>query len=190
MRPKIVITVLLVGLAGLAIIFFLKPPANPPQVEVSKVQPVAVAPETNPPAPQIAPTNAAVVAISSKPTNSARVRTARVTGPDAEYIEAQINRLEELQANDDDASLQAILKELTNSNPIVRHVAIEATIQFGGHSAVPVLQDLATRTTDPIEKKELQDAAEFLALPSWREIRAQNPNAQMPRIPPVEAGQP
>ena len=105
-----------------------------------------------------------------------------VTGPDAEYLQAQIDRLEDLESKDDDASLQAILKELTNTNAIIRHVAIEATIQFGGHTAVPILQGLAARTWDPQEKKELLDAAEFLALPTLSEVRAENANVKI--LPP------
>jgi len=58
----------------------------------------------------------------------------------AEAVQAQINRLEDPQANDHDASLQVILKKLTTANPIIRHAAIKATIQFGGHTAVPILQ--------------------------------------------------
>ena len=118
----------------------------------------------------------------AKPANAANIGVSEVTGPDAEYLQAQIDRLEELESNDDDASLQAILKELTNTNPIIRHVAIEATIQFGGHTAVPILQGLAARTWDPQEKKELLDAAEFLALPTLSEVRAENANAKI--LPP------
>lgn len=99
--------------------------------------------------------------------------TPEVAVESAPSVDDQIDRLQDLQANDDDASLQAILKELTNTNQLVRHAAIEATIQFGGHTAVPVLQDLAAHTSDPDEKQELLDAAEFLALPTLSEARAE-----------------
>ena len=115
--------------------------------------------------------------------------TPQVVGENAEYLQATINHLEELMMNDDDASLQAILKELTNTNAIIRHEAIEATIQFGGHTAVPVLQGLAARTWDPNEKKELLDAAEFLTLPSWSEVKAQNPGMKLP-AGAIPTGQP
>lgn len=180
MRPKIVIIVLLAGAIGLAAILFLKP-ANkvtpPPPVVVD--QPAVVAPKTNP----------IVAQVQAPPTNAApatpRVKhipftTPEVTGEDAPQIQATINRLDDLSMNDDDASLQAILKELTNTNPIIRHEAIEATIQFGGHTAVPVLKDLASRTWDPNEKQELLDAAEFLSLPTWSEVKAQNPDMKLP----------
>ena len=186
MRPSVVITVLLAGIAGLAVILFLKPPVNRPQPAASSmVQPVIPAPEIKPASPKISPPTNTAVSSPPKQRRPIPFTTPDVTGENAEFIQEQINRLEDLESNDDDASLQAILKELTNTNRLIRHVAIEATIQFGGHSAVPVLQDLAARTADPDEKKELLDAAEFLALPTISEVRAQKRLEQSPG-----AGQP
>ena len=85
----------------------------------------------------------------------------------APYLQETINRMEKLSVNNPDASLQAILKELTNTNRLIRHEAIESTIPFGGHTAVRRLQSLASSTWDPEEKKELLKAAEFLSLPMW-----------------------
>ncbi len=171
MRPKIVIILLLAGVAGLAVILFLKPTAKQPPIAEAVVAPPA-APAPEPKTAHVAfhrPTPPAAV----NPGEPIPFTIPAATGPDAAEVQAQIDRLAELQANDDDASLQAILKELTNENQLVRHAAIEASIQFGGHSAVPVLKDLAERTTDPDEKKELLDAAEFLALPTLSEARAE-----------------
>ena len=78
-----------------------------------------------------------------------------------------------MQANYDAASLQAILKELTNTNQIIRHAAIESTIQFRDRAAIPVLENLAACTTNPQEKQELLDAAEFLKLPTYTEVMAE-----------------
>jgi hypothetical protein len=183
MRPKIVIVILLAGAVGLAVIFFLKPSASHPQmavVPIAQTQPAAPPLENKPVISQDSP--AMVNATVTTPAHLAKsppFTTGQVVGENAEYIQKQIDRLEELEANDDDASLQAILKELTNTNRLVRHEAIEATIQFGGHIAVPVLQDLAARTADPSEKKELQDAADFLALPTLTEVQAQDPNGKI-----------
>ena len=194
MRPKIVIAVLLAGIAGLVAIMFLKQLGNRPQPTTAPItQPAASAPETIPSRLQVSPpavkSSSAALIQTTSPTATI---TNEVTGEDPEHIEEQISRLETLEANDDDASLQAILKELTNTNPIIRHVAIEATIQFGGHTSVPVLQDLAARTTNPDEKKELLDAAEFLALPTLSEVRAENPDVKIvsPQNPPTVPNQP
>jgi hypothetical protein len=183
MRPKIVIIVLLAGAAGLAGIFFLKHLGDrPPPEPVASVQPAVSAPAPSPAPPQVSPaTNSLVVVVPVTTPTPPRIaaRTNAVTAPDADSIQKKIDRLQELQANDDAASLKEILAELTNTNKTIRHEAIEATIQFGGHTAVPVLRDLASRTWDPGEKKELLDAADFLELPTLTEIRAQNPNAKI-----------
>ncbi|MDD5141729.1 MAG: HEAT repeat domain-containing protein [Verrucomicrobiales bacterium] len=192
MRPKIVIAVLLAGVVGVAIIFFLKPAANHPQPAVTPAaQPAATLPKPTAAAvPQLPPnTNATVVVTPSQPKKPVPSSTDEAVDEEAAKIQEQVDRLVDLSSNDDDASLQAILKELTNPNKVIRHEAIEATIQFGGHTAVPVLQDLAARTADPDEKKELLEAAEFLALPTLSEARAQNSNAQITQ-PPVPSPAP
>ena len=90
------------------------------------------------------------------------------------YVQARIEKLNELEARYDQESLQAILGELTNSNREIRAAAVESTIQFQSRDAIPVLKTLAARTRDSQEKKALLDAAEFLALPTFTEIRSQN----------------
>jgi hypothetical protein len=176
MRPKIVITLLLAGLAGIALVFFLKSPVQRPQPVVASVaQPAtnlaqeAAAPIRHPSPPASAPMAPAPVV---QPKQSAPV-PGEVVNDEADKVQEQIDRLDDLESNDDDASLQAILKELTNTNKDVRHEAVEATIQFGNRDAIPVLNDLAASTQDPDEKKELLDAAEFLALPTLTEAKAQ-----------------
>ena len=89
-------------------------------------------------------------------------------------MQARIEKLNELEARYDQESLQGILGELTNSNREIRAAAIESTIQFQSRDAIPVLKNLAARTRDSEEKKALLDAAEFLALPTFTEIRSQN----------------
>ena len=93
-------------------------------------------------------------------------------------MQARLDKLRELQSNDDAASLQAILAELANSDKTIRSAAVEATIQFGSRDAIPVLKDFAARTADPAEKKQLLDAADFLKLPTLTEIHAQNAAAK------------
>ena len=160
-----------------------------PPVAVAIVQPSAapVAPqEIKPVAPQISQTvttvNPAVTVNPVATLPPAAVSPASDAASNADDIQAHIDKLQELQANDDAASLQAILSELTNSDKTIRAAAVESTIQFGNRDAIPVLKDLAARTGDPGEKKELLDAADFLALPTLTEIHAQNPDAKM--IPP------
>jgi len=176
MRPKIITAVLLAGLAGLAGIFFLKHLAAPAQpTETSTVRQ-----EIKPATSAISPTaNNAMTVNPAMPSALFAADTNKLAAEHEAYVQAHIDKLQELQANDDAQSLQAILSELTNSDKEIRAAAVESTIQFGSRDAIPVLKDLAARTEDPDEKKELLDAAEFLALPTLTEIREQNPKVKI-----------
>lgn len=173
MRPKIAIAVLLAGLAGLAGIFFLKHLAAPAQPAETSIARQEIKPAAPPTANNATAANPAVtVAQVAADTN-------KLAEEHQAYVQARIDKLQELQAHENAQSLQAILSELTNSDKEIRAAAIESTIQFGSRDAIPVLNDLAARTEDPNEKKELLDAAEFLALPSLTEIRSQNPKVKI-----------
>ncbi len=181
MRLKVVLITLLIGLAGITGIVWLRHPASAPTtVAIPVVPPVAppAAPISQPevvatPAP--APFRPVVPPPGAVPpvvTNPVPVVDAPDTNAEHEAaVQATIDKLQDLQANDDPASLKAILTELGNPEQKVRMAAIEATIQFGDRSAIPVLKELATTTTDSIEKKALLDAVEFMSLPTMTEIR-------------------
>ena len=188
MRPQIVIALLLVGLAGLGGIILLKKLAAPaPQAAIAVAQPppaVSTAPpEIKPVAPQVSQTvttvNHAVTVSPVAPAPPATVNSAGAAAKNEADIQAHIDKLQELQANDDNASFQAIISELTNADKTIRAAAVEAAIQFGNREAIPVLKELAVRTGDAAEKKELLDAADFLALPTLTEVRAQNPGIKI-----------
>jgi len=176
MRFKII---LLLALAAAAIpaLLLLKPTATPPPAGEAIQTAAAVTP---PPAPTVRPSPS-----SSAPSPIPAFTSASQSTNDAEEamekeaaeIQAKIDRLEDLQANDDAESLHAILNELTDSNRVIRHAAIEATTQFRDRAAIPVLADLAARTTDPEEKQELLDAVEFLTLPTYTEVMAEKKRA-------------
>ena len=180
MRPKVLFMILLTGAVGVTAIFFLKPSSSHPKTEMTTVvDPVTPSVPTKqdiskkliiPQATLGAPLTTPVAPLnnSSNPASGGAVVT-----EESASVEAQIKRLEDLQANYDAESLQAIHNELTNSNPIIRHAAIEATTQFRDRASIPVLQNLAARTTDPEEKQELLDAVEFLTLPTYTEVMAQ-----------------
>lgn len=101
------------------------------------------------------------------------------------YVEQRSSQLMDLAMNDDRTSLDTILSELTNRDPEIRKAALEAAIQFGSRDAIPKLADAASQTDDPNEKAALNDAIEFLKLPSLTEINAQSPkpigNAHAPK---------
>lgn len=192
MRPKIVIAILLSGVAGIAVVFFLKPPAarlQPAEAPVSR--PAAQLPKAVAAIPHPVPAvSAPAVAAPSQSKNPVTVATGEVVDEEADKVQEQIDRLVDLQSNDDAESLHAILNELTNTNKIIRHEAIEATIQFGSRDAIPVLNDLAARAQDPDEKKELLEAAAFLALPTLTEAREQARQEKRLIVPPPVSDQP
>jgi type IV secretory pathway VirB10-like protein len=179
MRPKIVFALLLAGLAGFAGIFFLKKLAAPQPSAAPAIQTTAATspPEIKVVAPEIpaVPAPANKIAPANPPAIVPPIAVGMAASADEHeaYVRAHIDRLQDLQTQDDAASLQAILSELTNSDKTVRAAAVESSIQFGNRDAIPVLKDLAARTTDPAEKKQMLDAADFLALPTLTELRAQ-----------------
>ena len=175
MRPKVVIAIVFIGLAGIVAALFLKrPAASPPPAAATEpaVQPdvpkMAAASNTEP----VVTNPAVAVAPAIADTNED-------TSAHDTYLQEHLDRLSQLQANDDPASLHEILGELTNSEQVIRMAAIQSAIQFGGHDAVPALTNLAAQTSDPREKKALLDAADFLELPSWTEIHKQDPKAKI-----------
>jgi hypothetical protein len=183
MRPKIVIAVLLAGLAGCVGIFLLKHLTAP-----SQPSPVIASQEAAPAAPQASPifsntTPVKVVTLANAPVVKNISHIAADTNALAEeheaYVQAEIDKLNDLESYDDADSLHAILSQLTNSDKEIRAAAVESTIQFGSRDAIPVLQDLAARTENPGEKKNLLDAADFLALPTLSEAREESRKAKM-----------
>jgi hypothetical protein len=193
-RLKIIITILLVGLAAFVGIFFLKHLATPSPSTPSTIasQEVAsAAPPVFPITSNAPPLNQAATIAQVTNVIPVAAGTNELADEHEAYVQAHIDKLEDLEANDDAQSLQAILSELTNSDQKIREAAIEATTQFGSRDAIPVLNNLAARTGDPDEKKQLLDAADFLALPTLTEIRAQNPNVKIHGVaPPPASAQP
>lgn len=78
-------------------------------------------------------------------------------------------------------ALGAILPYLTNSNPDVRALAIEAVKQVGDHSTAALLQTMAAVTEDEEQRTALEAAATFLATPTLAEVQKNLPD--QPRRP-------
>ena len=178
MRLKIILPLALAA-ALIPALLFLKPASPPAPAEIADLTApaapastaVPVRPIASPAAPDPVPTVAAPLPATADADADADAEK------EAAEIQAKIDRLEDLQSNDDAESLHAILNELTDSNRVIRHAAIEATTQFRDRAAIPVLSDLAARTTDPEEKQELLDAVEFLTLPTYTEVMAEKKRA-------------
>jgi hypothetical protein len=193
MRPKIVIMVLLAGLAGCVGIFLLKHLTSPSPSASATIASQNVGPVVPPITSNAAPV-IPVVTLANAPVVKTVSRVAADTNVLAEehkaYVEAEIDKLNDLEANDDADSLHAILADLTNSDKEIRAAAVESTIQFGSRDAIPVLQDQAAHTDDPNEKKDLLDAADFLALPTLSEAREESRRAKMQNAAPPQDASP
>ena len=80
--------------------------------------------------------------------------------------------------NNDDASRDAIWAELKNPDKAIRKAALEAAIQFGDRSVVPRLKEIAGQTEDPAEKAAIQQAIDYINLPSLTERLAEQKAAR------------
>ena len=169
MRLKIVLLLLVLGFlaaAALLLSFFGWHSASQPQ----KIEQTSIPAE---------PTS------SSKPQNTPET-AAETAAPVIEnhqaYVEQRVAELSDLGAQDDTASLDAILSELTNRDPDIRKAALDAAIQFGSRDAIPKLTEAASQTDDVHEKTALYNAIEFLQLPSVSELQT-NQGPVVPRQP-------
>jgi hypothetical protein len=94
-------------------------------------------------------------------------RRADPSAPDhQDYIVGRIAQLSELATSNDPVSLNFILAELNNRNPAIRKAALDSTVQFGSQDAIPTLRQELSWTDDPREKMDIQNAIDFLMLPS------------------------
>ena len=170
MRPKFVLALILFAVLVLAAAFYFKQP-------VSQLQPPGVVETTAlpPPVAKSAPATAPDSANFPSPQPVAAVVPSMTPEEKQSYIEAETSRLQDLSAQDDPASLSAIVNDLTNSEKEVRLAAIEATKQFGSKDAIPVLQADVASAADTDEKIALLEAADFLALPTLTDAGVQTP---------------
>ena len=103
-------------------------------------------------------------------------------------VNQRIIELSELATRDDSASLGVLLSELTNDNADIRRAALDGVMQSGNLEAIPALQQLAERSVDPQQKREIAEAIEFLTLPSISDLAARGavarPSVQVPRSAP------
>jgi len=98
-------------------------------------------------------------------------------------IENRVQELLDLGMEDDAQSLQTILSELSSADPEIRSAAVEATIQFGSAEAIPELEKAMLFAENGQQRKEIDDAIEFLKLPKLTEVVA-----SLQALPKVQPG--
>lgn len=184
MRPKVVIAILLLA-TGLLTVIILASKALRPQSTSSLEENKAVS---------VAPTHpdkrVNIPIVVSPPGFSAPPVAVVTNDPAAheKYVRQEIKNLDDLAMNNDTNSRDQILSELeTNSDKEVRAAALQAAIQFDDRSVVPRLQQIADETQDPQEKSDIEDAIDYINLPSLTEYLASQPpttKAGVRMIPP------
>jgi hypothetical protein len=181
MRPKFVITFLLLAVAVFGAIILLKPkPAAPPAPPFAETTTTAPPETARPPAKKLPPVeNAAPVksveeAVAAVPetapaNNPPPAPAATATNEVLTVLErtAAIDRLQDWSTHDakDTDALTNIVAALSSPDEKVREAAIDATRELGSKDAIPALTEAAAHTSDPDEKKALLDAIKFLKLP-------------------------
>jgi|SRR4051812_4786214 hypothetical protein len=83
-----------------------------------------------------------------------------------ELVDQRVSELMDLAMNDDADSLNAIVAELNNADPDIRKGALEAVKQFGSLDAIPRLEEAAARADSAADKRSIEEAIDFLKLPS------------------------
>ncbi len=154
MRPKFVLSVLVLTLVVVVAAFLLKQPAASvvPQPETAPASAVTTATPT-PALPKLLPPT--VPEVVKTPTPQVQ----------AAAIKAEKAQLTTWEMNNDPQSLSNILNDLTSPEKDIRLAAIEAAKQFDSTDAIPALKAAAINTTDTEEQIAMLKAAEFLALP-------------------------
>jgi len=176
MRPNIVIAALLLGGLLIGVMVLFRQGSGQPE----EARPAFSESETNPgraearalgrglpaAAGAVAATNLAPAPRHGEPEGWTEARQRA-------YVENRAAELMELASQDDPASINIILSELTNRDPEIRKAALEATLQVRSREAIPRLMEAFEQTDDPREKAAIADAIEFLRLPSLGEVMDQ-----------------
>src|SRR5262245_48025816 len=143
----------------------LKFPSSQPTPVASNIQPVPVQPSAVPTGSLPDKTRIK----SSQPEKHVAAKVAEEPSGSS-YTEKLIAELQDLAMEDDAASLNTILSELNNPDHAIRQAAVEATMTFGSRDAIPRLEEAVAQTENVQEKKAIQDAIDYLKLPSLTEV--------------------
>ena len=169
MRIGVAIPVILAGVFTLLLPFFFRPrmaTVRPAGSSMTADRPASAparvaSPDAPPATPQRVPDSAAESAMAASPTNDY-----------ADYETARIAELNNLAMTDDPGALATIESEFDNRNPKIQEAAVAAAVQFGSRDALPALEAVYGLLDDPEQKHQVQEAIDFLKLPTPAEAAA------------------
>jgi hypothetical protein len=137
----------------------------------SSQEPPAVAPPAAGNSPVVIPSTEQALKQPTSPVQSPP--TAVVAATDPAEIENRKALLLDYAWETDPKFLRLILADLNHPGPEVRATAREAAKHFGSRDAIPALEAQLAATEDLKEKVALQEAVEFLQLPTMTEYLQQ-----------------
>src|SRR6266446_5423592 len=149
MRPKIVFPILILALLVMLSLLFVRhmgtPPGNPPGQAGDKntADAATSAPLISPPLDSETSSNSPA---ATSPAAESDSPSAASKATHEAYVAERVAELGDLAMENDAASLDTILSELTNRDPEIRKAALEAAVQFGSRDAIPKLADVAVQT--------------------------------------------
>jgi HEAT repeats len=168
MRPKVVLAILLTAVVVVAVVVVVSKNSRSPS-PVPPTQPVVVTPPAAPaPKPVVA-----VAPAPATPTNATTNAVALQGDAHEAYVEKRSDELMELAMQNSPAAHQKIVDELKNPDKEIRQAALDALEQANDRSVIPQMQQIADQTTDPNDKQAIEDAIDFIKLPSLTEYLQQ-----------------
>jgi hypothetical protein len=99
---------------------------------------------------------------------------ARYRGADPAEREAALS---ELAGSGEPGALAFLIDELPDAPREQREKLLQAVVDFGSRDAIPKLRELAQASDDPEQKAALIEAADYLALPTLKELRERRGSA-------------
>jgi HEAT repeat protein len=193
MRFKVILFTAALALAIVAAaVYYRYAPGSPPPAPSQTVSDVATSDDgaSSPPSAAAAPARRTQVGAPQQglllPADESG---AELTASNhADYVLERKAQLVDLTTSSDPAALKTILSELNNRDPEIRKAALSATVEVGNPDAVPALQNQLAWAEDPQEKVEIQNAIDFLGLPSADSVKEEAMAAQAANEPPAAEG--
>jgi hypothetical protein len=87
-----------------------------------------------------------------------------------EYVQKHSDEFMSLAALNDPKGHQKIVDALYDSDRAIRKAALDALEQANDRSVIPDMQKVADQTDDPDDKQAIEDAIDFIQLPSLTEV--------------------
>lgn len=185
MRIKVILlaSALALAIVAAAVCYRYAPSSPPPTTEVAGSDAGASSP------PAVAATPVRRIQIGTRPQDalpSALDSRAESSASDhADYVLERKARLIDLTRSDDPDALRAILSELNNPDLEIRKAALSAAVDIGNQDAIPALKNQLAWAEDPQEKVDIQNAIDFLQLPSADQIKNEAMAAPSAAQPPA-----